>query len=853
MPRLNEMTDEELLAEARRRRLSEMSTEELQGMLRGRNLPELREQPSGLVEAMQPGGLISPENVGTFAGGMMGAMYGAGLGPVGMAGGGLIGAGLGALSGRLGEVATRRIWGPTGAGPVAGTTPLSQQQPPLGQDVGDLGAAATRGMIAEGLGQVGGIALTKAARTLAAPFAARVNPAMAKPGTLAAVQERARLNAQAEQLGIPLSAAQQTQAKSLGLLERMTEDVPIGTAQAQEFIATQRAAVENATDDLLGTIAPRSMRDALNAGTLAQGTKLARQEAAEREASRLYNLVGDAAGPAKFPAVHLRREAERLAKVQRELAGLGTPAEGRAAALAPALRQKPPEPVKPQTLRETIAQIGPEAQQMLATPPGGQRVYQAGKSPAVLDDFARWTEEGLAADGQTRARLAEVLGGGRFRDLEQAAEVAMQTGDEALLRAVNEAGERLDLSPIPLQRGQLGVSPADLAVDPARGPVAFLEQYAANTNRPFSFAALREMQSRLGELGEAAKKAGNRRIAGQYKLLFRAVSRDIDAVGEQLPEVRPLLETASTYYKTKLLRPHLQPFFTRGPRAFDNIDPQDAADVVFRPGVTVGRLKQVREAVGPRGYNGILAAKLQDTVARSYSPQTGDFEIGRFLTQWGPRQYEEASLKEMFGAQRYPAFRRLIETMQDIQRSNLAAANPSGTGQRLLSAGQWTGIVSFSLNNPGAAIGGLVGGALGKKAGGDAGMLAGGIAGGIAGNYLGGELDFLPGGEAAGGIATASGIVALSPIGLSRVLFSPEGLQWLTKGLTVTPGTQEALRIAARLLAVANKEQATDDAEALKREVELVTGSPVRTRREAGQREPRTLRETLRRGLEVQP
>ncbi len=913
-------------------------------------LSELREQPSALQEAIQPGGLASPENVGALSGGLMGASYGAAFGPVGAALGGVAGAGLGALTGRAGEVLSRQLYGQRASGPVPGTVPLEMHpQPTLSQDVADIGAASQRGMIAEAMGQIGGRALVKGVGVLAEPFVGRVDPSRATPKTFREVQERARLNASAEKLGIPTSAGVQTKHRGVSLLERMTEDVPLGVQPAEEFTKVQRQAIETAIDDFTGALAPRTMRDALTSGQSAQAAKLARQEKAEQAASRLYNNVAELVGDQKFTAENLREAGARLTRVEQELSGFTTPSGARMSQLQPNLSMVPePQPQGFGPAGPSIRNVTPalQAQQRAAYEAGLQGVDELGTAaetqslsafvrsrggvplaregftgeqrallqskqlpglfnreathtieeiaqqareagypidpndlqgsfmklleqdaraggnvkaqvfanPArrVSAEFTQWAEEGLGQDAVTRAQLREVLGGGKYRDLEHATQVAIETGDDALLRAVNQAGERMDLSPLPLQRSEtgtlaqkLGLTRPDYAVDPNKLPGAFVAEHQLDVPRPLSFQTLREIQSRLGELARNAGQAGQRRVAGQYKMLFRAVTKDIEAIGETIPEVGPALQQANTFYRTKVVAPFFQDFFTKGKRAFDNADPQDVAAIVFRPGVSQQHVQLVKEAVGPKAYDGMLAAHMQESVSRAVNPQTGQFEVGRFLTQWGPKQYRDTSLQEMFG-QRYADFRELRDVLQNIQDSALGAANPSGTGRRIGTAGQFTGIISFALNNPGATVGGLIGGALGKKAYGDAGMIAGGLAGGVAGNYLGGELDLLPGGEYAGGLATAGGIVALSPIGLSRILFHPQGIKWLTTGLQVSPGTETALKLSARLIALANKPTPAEASpvEELRNQIEEKTGKRVVS-------PPKTFREALQ-GMTVQ-
>lgn len=93
---------------------------------------------SFLERQVSPGGMASPENIGTAGGGATGIALGTPFGPPGMFLGGVLGAGTGAMAGRGYEMLINPRSAP-------GSVP---------EIVGELGSAANRGMMAQGAGEV---------------------------------------------------------------------------------------------------------------------------------------------------------------------------------------------------------------------------------------------------------------------------------------------------------------------------------------------------------------------------------------------------------------------------------------------------------------------------------------------------------------------------------------------------------------------------------------------------------------------------------------------------------------------------------------------------------------------------
>lgn len=368
------------------------------------------------------------------------------------------------------------------------------------------------------------------------------------------------------------------------------------------------------------------------------------------------------------------------------------------------------------------------------------------------------------------------------------------------------------------QEGRLG-PPAALQGLSANYYQQALQQLAGMGVSPggeLPFSLLRDIQSRSGALASAAERAGDHQLAGIYKQAYMAATDDIGNLSTVKPQLGPLLDTANEYWKRQVVAP----FYERLPKdmgglpnlatqAFKNAQPSDVVPRLAGPGVTPEIVEQAQRAVGPDNMQQAVAGVFHDLATRQAISSDGTFSLDRMLTKLRPENYNPDALEKLLGPQRYGDLQQLQDVWQGIKRSGTPGANPSGTGQAMGTMGQVFGIVSFASQEPLAAAGaygglraaqGLGMSPLGEAAGIGGGAIAGALAQRAVGNPLSG-VNLEENHPLLGNILRGGGVLTLTPPMLARVLFSPEGIRWLTKGLAVSPGTEEAARIGSQILA----------------------------------------------------
>lgn len=289
-------------------------------------VPELREQPSALRETISEGGIASPSNVGSLAGGIVGTAAGLPLvpatGPIGPTVTGMLGAGIGRMLGRGGEVLSRRLLGP---GPQAGTVPDVSPPPTAREDIASIGSAGTRGMAEQGAGEIGGRLLTRGLGRVLAPFAER------------AVANRPVV-AEAARLGITdLPASVRTGSQALAQWESLPGRVPIGTELATETREKLMTQAQQAVQDLAGRVSPGGSRDMATVGVAAQHARVGREAFAREASGELFDEVAKRAGDQGFAATNLQAVAGDLAKQIRSMGKFASPAARKGASLADTL------------------------------------------------------------------------------------------------------------------------------------------------------------------------------------------------------------------------------------------------------------------------------------------------------------------------------------------------------------------------------------------------------------------------------------------------------------------------------------------------------------------------------------
>lgn len=346
---------------------------------------------------------------------------------------------------------------------------------------------------------------------------------------------------------------------------------------------------------------------------------------------------------------------------------------------------------------------------------------------------------------------------------------------------------------MPSIRGPSGVS-----LDPKSLPAKLLQDMGITTDTaaatPVSFRVLRDIQSRSGDFARKATDPGEKRY---FTMIHDAATKDIAAVRETVPRAGEILDIANAWWKRDVVgRFYPRPGAAGEPvnqavKALKGKDPSKIVAALTQPGVSREMIDKTKKAVGPDQWNNVTAAWLHDIATnKSVNPQTGEFSVQRFLTAISPQRYDPETLRAMLGNVRARDLEGLRNVLEHVQTMGTASANPSETGRAVMGGTQIYGMVRFLQSDPLAAIGTAAGYGAGKAVG------YPGVGAGIgAATGFAAEKIYDPKKP----LVSQGGIIVLSPPLLARLLFTPGGIQWLTKGLTTSPGTQEAVRIAGQI------------------------------------------------------
>jgi hypothetical protein len=150
-------------------------------------------------------------------------------------------------------------------------------------------------------------------------------------------------------------------------------------------------------------------------------------------------------------------------------------------------------------------------------------------------------------------------------------------------------------------------------------------------------------------------------------------------------------------------------------------------------------------------------------MGESVTPDTGQFSIQRFMSRTS--QIDAPTREILLGAGGAQKLAELETVLKRIQSTGSFGMNPSETARGLLGASQLSGAFDLALR-------GLTGG-LGARS---AIMITGGL---------------------------------LRPNIMAKFMTSPQGIDLLTRGLTVSPGTVQATRLVGELAAFGAKEGIT--------------------------------------------
>src|SRR3990167_1653232 len=291
---------------------------------------------------------------------------------------------------------------------------------------------------------------------------------------------------------------------------------------------------------------------------------------------------------------------------------------------------------------------------------------------------------------------------------------------------------------------------------PAHVVDALKQKFGAidDPNRMMSFQGMDAMRKDLRDMLQIARAGHKDNEVRQIGLLIDGLTDDMRATANKFPDAFKLLEQADQQFKTEIA-----PFFTKG--AFPRVLSEHDASQITKTMISANRdrperIELVKRAIDkPEEFNKVVRSWWQDLGEKSIDPRTGVFSSDRFMTNYNRYTPEvRASLLEGNA----PQADRLAELLGSIDRSGVMGANPSQTARGLLAASQV------------------------------------GLAVKVAGDLFTGNF----------GGAIKGGMLLLSPLGLAKVVTSPTGIELLSKGLMLPAGTQQAIEMSTRLLALSN-------------------------------------------------
>ncbi|KKL10626.1 hypothetical protein LCGC14_2553940, partial [marine sediment metagenome] len=188
------------------------------------------------------------------------------------------------------------------------------------------------------------------------------------------------------------------------------------------------------------------------------------------------------------------------------------------------------------------------------------------------------------------------------------------------------------------QKEQTAVLVGGVKVDPSQLPAQLVKELGLDQPKTYSFQALREWQSRLGEL---IRKEPNRRALRGYVQLFNGVSRSIRNFGDRVPALKEALETANDFYKKDVA----EIFLNKLSGQIDKTEADMLAQLIIRPRGTTVPMQRVKRMIGKENFDKFVGAYLDD-IAEKASPD-GKFNVSKYLAIMD--QHKSSVLKEMLG------------------------------------------------------------------------------------------------------------------------------------------------------------------------------------------------------------
>lgn len=729
----------------------------------------LREQPTMLEAATQPGGIASAENLGMIVGGTGGALLGAPGGPPGAFLGGILGASGGAALGRGWEMVLEKIYGPYRK---PGNQPLKQPDRSTGEVVSEMGEASQRGMVGQAVGSAVGAGIGAVGKKFIAPMASQFTPGAEKAAQTA------------KDAGITLSPAQVLDSPRLARMEGVANKGIAGVESARAFSRAQAQQSAAAVDDFAESLAPglgKAAQDveaftkaaasgrlegmkatvdklvsqvaggatpsARTAGETVKAAKDRMFDAVKVQGGRLYNAVRDAAGDAakSIESPHFKSAVDDIAAKEAELTGVQLPSASVARGAASQLNPKsaPAMAVGDTVTAARSAYLDDDLPQQIIDK------YGLGQSKTwTLDALREWQSRlgylsENAATPKARRDFSKMFAG-VSQDI-QAWGDTLPKDVNGLLRKANDFW-RTRVADTYYNRVINGIDKADpdtvanLIFDPKASP------------------------DMLARVRRAIGPDAYGKAAGSYLDGLMSRATNLDGSFSPTKVLRTFdqhdPETLKLIFGNKINGQQLvAKMFQRNPtkliEAVAGKEGDGILNYVVPKGGGVQTLSELRQLLPSKDFDRFSGAFLKNVVDKSYD-NTGQFSFQRFLTQVnGPTGYKPSQMRYLLGSQ-YGSFRELVDLFSRMERSTRLSANPSGTAQGILSSFQTGGAILLGADVLSASMSGQETAARGMS-------------------QLG------------------AGLVILSPSLVAKAMYSPGGIRWLTVGMKAPPGSKSAV------------------------------------------------------------
>jgi hypothetical protein len=340
-----------------------------------------------------------------------------------------------------------------------------------------------------------------------------------------------------------------------------------------------------------------------------------------------------------------------------------------------------------------------------------ERLAQS-SGPADRETLGSAIQQSLdAAQAEARARVdpmfnamrTEATSVGTGVPLTRTAEVAQQVAEvEARMGALGRAAVQRRAGTLADLAGAEGL-PAQLAQLPSSLQEQLIAQYGLDQAASVAPRDVLELQSRLNAAVRAAPDDVSRRAVAQLR---DAISQDLNdwATGAGA-NVGDLRAQAAEAYKTQIV-----PYFTeKAPlrRTLMDVTSDKAATSLLRMN-DPALVRDAMQFISPEVQDRVRAATLEDLVTRSFDPTSQRFSTARFMTERA--RIPDEIWQRLLTEDQAGAMRDLGVTFRRINDYARGAANPSGTAQALMAAGQTykIGHALYSLlTNPIGAVGEL--------------------------------------------------------------------------------------------------------------------------------------------------